>query len=216
MNNTWSDWFATNRTKIGPSWLQSVEYMYPVYSHIYHYAPPPRTLLEIGCGMGDSARALAIMGYTVKAIDNDVNILDKVTNHPVTIANGGIHFEFGNAFDPPKGFNVATSFGVVEHFSPSDRHTLLRAMTHCASLCAITIPSPLLNNSVQRIMGEHDIPLRRIIYECREAGWHILTSFGWGTHNRHYKLRDSLPPRIWRYLQSRGLFSLSFCVIGTH
>lgn len=214
-NPTWTDWYTKHRSKIGPSWLQSVEYMYPVYSTIYKHYPPPATLLEIGCGMGDSARALAIMGYTVKAIDNNPDILSRASSdHPVNVFNGGLHFEAGDAYNPPVGFDVAFSNGVIEHVQHPERIIMLEAMKRSATLCAVAIPSPLLCNSYLREMGENDVTLPQLLKECRYAGWNVVEYFGWGNPPKMRPIFDRMPPTLWRRLQGRGKCCLSFCVIG--
>src|SRR6186713_67753 len=42
-------------------------------------APPPATLLELGCGVGRVTRALTARGYAVTAVDESAAMLDHVT-----------------------------------------------------------------------------------------------------------------------------------------
>lgn len=212
MTTTWVDWFLA-RGDMRTAFITSLDYNFPVYKQLLQFAPPPATALEVGCGVGDAAKSLAILGYRVTAIDNDPAILAMAATHPVSVP--GVDFSLGDAFNPPPGpFDLATSFGIIEHFPYADRQLMLQSLIRVAKVACVVIPSPLLCSNSDRAMGERDIDFPKLFFECTEAGWSILMAFGWGMP-RPNRIRDFLLKGWGQYvLWPRGIWCNSFCVIG--
>lgn len=83
-------------------------------------APPPATLLELGCGVGRVTRALAARGYAVTAVDESPAMLAHVTGaRPVCGAIESL--ELGETFDV-----VLLSSFLVHAGDPAVRQALLR------------------------------------------------------------------------------------------
>ncbi len=181
---TWVEWFERGLARYGSWQAYSAAwcaYHAPLYDAIVRACPPPAALLELGCGIGCSASALAGRGYGVVGVDRDEAVLALAeslseTGPPIAFCLGD---EYSPAADGP--YDVVTCLGLVEHLDPPDRRQLLRRLTEIAPVQAVAIPSPLcLEVDGQCAMGEQPIPLEQLAAECREAGMQILESFGWG------------------------------------
>jgi SAM-dependent methyltransferase len=74
-------------------------------------AGPGTTLLELGCGSGEFARAAVDRGALVTAIDSDRSAVSVAA-----AAVPGAEFRFGDAHDPPPGpFDVVAAVQVLSH-----------------------------------------------------------------------------------------------------
>jgi SAM-dependent methyltransferase len=87
-------------------------------------APPPATLLELGCGVGRVTRALAARGYAVTAVDESAAMLAHVTGAR-TVHSPIETLELGETFDV-----VLLGSFLVHAGDPAVRQGLLRTCRH--------------------------------------------------------------------------------------
>lgn len=113
-------------TSPDPTWSNS--YLWPELLRILaREAPAPRTVFELGCGNGATARLLARHGYSVTGVDPSTSGIAIAKEHP----SERLHFEVGSTSDDLAGrfgrFPVVVSLEVIEH-CPSARE-YMRAFT---------------------------------------------------------------------------------------
>lgn len=116
-------------------------YILPVLKAILdRHAPPPRRLLDLGCGNGATARVLAGQGYEVLGIDS--------SDTGVQIAREACpeaRFEAGSAYDDLPAlygtFPLVLSLEVVEHlYSPRQFAETLRRLLEPGGLGVVSTP----------------------------------------------------------------------------
>ena len=92
----------------------------PLLRVLKDLAPPPRNVLEIGCGNGVTARRLAAEGYSVTGIDPSTSGIEMAKRHE----GERLRFEVGSTSDDLGAkygqFPVVVSLEVIEHI-PSAR-----------------------------------------------------------------------------------------------
>lgn len=84
------------------------------------YAPPPQRVLEVGCGLGTTARWLAEQAYTVTACDFSPRAVAEARRR--TAPQTAVHYEVADITGPgrPGVFPVVLDRGVL-HTCPTDR-----------------------------------------------------------------------------------------------
>jgi 2-polyprenyl-3-methyl-5-hydroxy-6-metoxy-1,4-benzoquinol methylase len=104
-------------------------------------APPPRRVLEVGCGSGNVVRKLIEVGYEVTGVDTDRRLIEKAYERckSATLVIGDI----ARLPPPLQGpYDVIGFFDVLEHLDkPED---LIRAALHWAqpgTLIIATVPA---------------------------------------------------------------------------
>lgn len=105
-----------------PTWSNA--YLWPPLLRVLRsVAPPPRSIFELGCGNGATARMLAAEGYSVTGIDPSESGIAIAKRHE----REGLRFEVGSTGDDLAGrfggFPVVVSLEVIEH-CPSAREFL--------------------------------------------------------------------------------------------
>jgi SAM-dependent methyltransferase len=88
---------------------------------IQHYQPPPATLLDLGCGVGTTARSLAIRGYSVFGCDQSAIAI--AAAREADTVNGRCEFatlDFLTAADQLPDAELVIDRGVL-HTRPSRR-----------------------------------------------------------------------------------------------
>jgi 2-polyprenyl-3-methyl-5-hydroxy-6-metoxy-1,4-benzoquinol methylase len=102
-----------------PTWSNA--YLWPpVLRVLKRAAPSPRSLFELGCGNGATARMLAAEGYAVTGVDPSASGIEIAKRHE----REGLRFEVGSTGDDLAAkfgrFPVVVSLEVIEH-CPSAR-----------------------------------------------------------------------------------------------
>jgi 2-polyprenyl-3-methyl-5-hydroxy-6-metoxy-1,4-benzoquinol methylase len=89
----------------------------PVLRVLKRVAPPVRSIFELGCGNGATARMLAAEGYSVTGVDPSTSGIAIARRHE----RDGLRFEVGSTADDLAGkfgrFPVVISLEVIEHCS---------------------------------------------------------------------------------------------------
>ncbi len=85
-----------------------------VRGDLLRHAPPPASVLEVGCGNGVNARRMAELGYSVTAIDSSVSGIEAARRIDSTV-----RFEASSIYDPLADrfgtFDVVVALEVIEH-----------------------------------------------------------------------------------------------------
>lgn len=97
-----------------PSWSNG--YLWPVLQRLLEkHAPPPRELLDLGCGNGAMSRMLATMGYRVTGIDPSESGIALAKQYE----SESLRFEIGSTTENLAArfgtFPVVVSLEVIEH-----------------------------------------------------------------------------------------------------
>lgn len=205
---TWLDWFTEALAKY-PSpqayYDDYKAYHAPLYDAVVRACPPPARLLEVGAGIGWSARALAERGYAVTALEPDQavwELYDEVDRKllalpPLAAGLWFMKFTLGQATvaDIGQPFDVVTCLGLLEHHDAPDRAVMLGQLAMLAPIVVVAIPAPLGLELNPPTMGEQAIELADLMAEVDAAGLQVVSGFGWG----------KVPGRVG---------DLSYCVVG--
>lgn len=155
---------------------------------ILDLSPPPKSLLDIGCGAMDRTGILAALGYQCSACDDFEDPwhrrngnLEKLTNFASSMQID-LHIQSDSSDLPwEKGtFDIVTAFDLIEHLHESPRNLLNTAggLVRDGGLIAVTTP-----NSVN---------LRKRLYVMRGRSnypeiWGFYEAIGlWRGHVREY------------------------------
>jgi ubiquinone/menaquinone biosynthesis C-methylase UbiE len=119
----------------------------PVIKLIRRIASPGERLLEAGCGSGRTAMLFSDMGYCTVALDLSHNLLERISSarkflpemYPVNADIGVLPFK-------GKVFKASYSFGVLEHFDPSDIVNFLIEQRRVAKYVLVDIPNDRCEN----------------------------------------------------------------------
>lgn len=107
----------------------------------------PAKLLEIGCGSGLLAGWFEDYGYSVYALDNDLDVLNTAKARLTAEKIGMPKFFHGDAFKAGAGmvkyspFAACYSQGLLEHFTDAEIYELLLQQTKLSSLTVFSVPS---------------------------------------------------------------------------
>ena len=202
-NMTWPQWF---RRQIAgyptpEAYLHAAaQYAQPLVESIRRLYPPPAKLLEMGCGIGGSARAFAAAGYDVLAVDRDPDILELASRLP-TVPR--LNYALGDELSAPGPADIVTCLGILEHYDAPERHQLLIRLRRCGAVLGLSIPTSWVNAG-SREMDERDLTLRELIREVTAAHWPVREAFGWGIPTTFARVAGYCPPGILYRIQRRG------------
>jgi len=190
----------------------------PLYDTLFKLLRPPKKILDVGCGYGGSTIILACMGYEVTGIDIDENMLRQAkTNASLfeKIGSTPVKFEFGDTFDLSKyyrGFDLAFSDGVVEHFRPEHAVQAIREQANTAKYVVVAVPTKYLNEPFEGYMYPHT--LRSLKAVCKRAGLITIKNLAFGNPPRQAlsTLQRITPPLVWS-VSFRKLFATKVACI---
>lgn len=195
--------------------IEHWEYNCPFHNRIYWLFPPPRTILEIGCGSALSGIYLSHKGYDVTCIDNNEKVLN-IAHESCRRLEGKIRLELGDMFnlDTSKKYDIIFSSGVIEHFPKEKAFEALQIQAKMIN-DALIIAVPSKYTLKPENFGDHvvyePLELRRIV---KKLGLRVIRQFGWGDINKFGILRDLfIPKETWNHLIA-WKYSASICVIG--
>ena len=86
------------------------------YQYLLKNYPPPRKILEAGCGLGRWVIALSKEGYDVTGIEIYEEALNTIKKNYTADNLTLVHGDIFNMNFPDESFDVITSLGVFEHF----------------------------------------------------------------------------------------------------
>lgn len=143
-------------------------------------------ILEAGCGTGIISTYLASLGYYVKAVDIDIDILklSKEIADEYSSLNKPI-FEKMDIFnlDVKEEFDVVFSNGVLEHFTDIEIKEIIKRQLDIAKYVIIGIPTIFFNQDEALYGDERFLPLehwRKLFSEINskivdESAYHYMT-----------------------------------------
>jgi len=104
----------------------------------------PKSMLDIGCGVGILTHEMVSMVRHIVAIDLSDNNIEAAKKH-----NSHKHIKYlcgdFTQMRLPVVFSLVCAFDVVEHIRPSDREEfLLNVCRHCFGTVLVSIPNPEL------------------------------------------------------------------------
>jgi SAM-dependent methyltransferase len=150
-------------------------------------APPPRNILEVGCGSGAVASALQKAGYQVTGVDTAERLVVKANERSPNST-----FVAGSVAELPDGvrgpFSVVGFFDVLEHLERP--HELLRASLKFAAPGALVLVTVPALRSLYTVVDELSGHKRR--YERGEIS-EVLESVGVAVLAEHGIFAATLP-----------------------
>ena len=126
-----------------------MEYLECLYKHSLLFQEinkeKPIKILEVGTGTGSMSIFLSHLGYEVRAIDNNIELLNRAQTLNRKM-NGNARFVFCDAFKIkekiwPNKFDVVFSQGFFEHFRDEDIKRLLNEQLEVGKTIFFSVPS---------------------------------------------------------------------------
>jgi SAM-dependent methyltransferase len=215
-NTDWENYFKETMEK--GFWKYVIDhwmYNLPFHISIEYFFPPPRTVLEVGCGSALSGIYLSHRGYDVTCMDNNEKVLN-IAHESCRRLEGKIKLELGDMFnlDTSKKYDIIFSSGVIEHFPKEKAFEALQIQAKMIN-DALFIAVPSKYTLKPENFGDHvvyePLELRRIMKKLRLK---VISQFGWGDIDKLKLLRNFIIPRgTWDYFFA-WKYSASICVIG--
>ncbi|MEO8432630.1 MAG: class I SAM-dependent methyltransferase [Acidobacteriota bacterium] len=189
-------------------WFLHWQYHTPLVDLLRQALPPGSRILDIGCGVGDTALLLAGFGYQVTGIDIEEPLVDRARE-----AAARLHvtaaFERGDLRDLAAHhgrFDATLSLGLMEHFDFDDAAGLLAEQARCAPRVIVNIPSVWAALSLP-FVDERPYTLRSLERLGRAAGLVPEVATGYGDvrgRRLHDAVRQVAPRGLYRWFQKRG------------
>lgn len=216
----WTDYHRKSKDAYHSYFASAVEhynYHSSVFYRIKKLLPPPACILDVGTGRGYGALCLHANGYRVTGVDiHEETLKDAAAN--AERMGFDISFERGDAVDLGKyhgGFDLAMSFGLVEHFETSQTVELLGEQARCARYVLAVIPTPhsLINCPA---MGERYYTPGGFRGLYKKAGLEVVATWGYGDVPLTWArvLRFGLPPLLHRFLAAHLSITMNLACIG--
>ncbi len=193
-------------------------YLTPVLSRIRARFPAGARLLELGCGAALHASLLAAWGYRVTAFDNDPRIVE-IARDTAAVFGQELDIRLGDALqlgdEEPGGYDLAYSFGLIEHFDRSETVAMLTEQGRLASHVMAVIPTKYTRYAAtvtdERI---YDLPGLKSMF--LDAGLTVEEAFVFGDVPTPPAaiLRRMLPPPAYRYVQTTFSYGMNSCAFG--
>jgi SAM-dependent methyltransferase len=217
----WQKWFAHNIAARGglfkyvyDSWV----FNSTLYDTLFRILPPPKKVIEIGCGYGIDTILLACFGYEVMAVDIDEKMLSKAMDNASLFERVGstpVKFELADAFDLSKyygEYDIAFSDGVIEHFTPEEAARAIREQAKAARFVVVAVPTRYLNETFDGY--RYPYTLRTLALLCKECGLIGIKNLALGNPpQRHLvALQRVMPHFVWNMFL-RGRFAVKAACI---
>ena len=157
--------------------------MSAMYHRLADILPFHGTILEIGCGSGRDARALADMGFSVVATDASLGMLREAERHAESNFSNlsFIHLPFPIPYNHPfleKKFDLVLSVAVLMHLTPEDRKKTLAQVSQLLKPMGYFYCSFKNQTGVDKRLYQH-IEIAELIAECCNVGLkNCLEEFG--------------------------------------
>ncbi len=184
---TWIEWLQDKYTSYGGliGYLyEHVCYARPLYEMIKTHTPPPRSIVDIGCGTAIPSVVLAGLGYRVLGVAVDKAMIqeaEKTKSLFTPLLQADVSFRVMDAFKlelPDKTFDIAFSSGTVEHFTWNDQIHLLKEHKRIAEHVVVSVPTRHIKDETPVFTYPHTPKtLRRL---CKSAGLNLISQVNIG------------------------------------
>lgn len=134
-------------------------FQFQLIRYIQREFPPPRRVLEVGCGTARLSILLVGLGYDVTATDLNNDFVKALK--PFCAAMPGLKADPASLFELPYGdeaFDLVVSQGVMEHFDSHDIIRGIREQLRVAHTVVIDVP----NNRSQANFGDERLFTNRL------------------------------------------------------
>lgn len=191
----------------------------PLYREIYKHVPAGGRILEVGTGGGPNLLWLASRGYETTGVDYVPQVIE-TARCLARAAELKITYEVADAFDLSgyRGFDVAFSVGMVEHWEYPESVRAIREQSACATTVIVSVPTGYIRRTTP-VTDERFFSRRALARMLRDAGLHHVRVFGYGDLAgwRGRASRLLIPDIPYRHLLQRHLHwpSSGLAAVGT-
>lgn len=189
----------------------------PLYARVCARVASGGRILEVGSGLGANAVWFAANGYDVVGVEYRPKLVDMARTITAEL-RVDCRFEVGDAFDLSayRDFDLAVSFGVIEHWTRSDTVRALREQATAARHVVAVVPTP--NTHYTGEVTDERFYSRRGMREIFvEAGLSNVVSYSYGAvPSRLYRTAEwLLPGQALKALRAWTLrFSMAHATFG--
>jgi len=204
----WVEYFESEAKPDAARWFDHWQYHTPLVDFLISRLPRGSRILDIGCGVGDTALLLAAFGYRVTGIDREEALVTRA-REAASRLEVPASFERGDLMDlsPHRGrYDAVLSLGLMEHFDFDEAARLLAEQALCAPRVVVNIPSVWANLALP-FVDERPYRLRDLERLGRRAGLVPEASMGYGDvrgRRLHDAIRQLAPRGVYRWAQKRG------------
>lgn len=191
----------------------------PLYARVCSRVRAGGRILEVGCGLGANAVWFAAHGYEVVGVDYRPALVDaaQAITAELQVDCG---FAVADAFDLSayRGFDLAVSFGMIEHWRRPDTMRALREQAASARHVVAIVPTPNTHYTGE-ITDERFYSRRQMREIFLEAGLSNVVSYSYGkVPSRLYRTAEWLLPgaglkalRAWtmRFSMAQATFGVA-------
>src|SRR2546427_1243344 len=201
----WDEYSLRNLEGDVVRWMsESWEFHLPLYWRIQKHVAPGGRILEVGAGGGQNLLWLASRGYECTGLE----YRDAVVSASKELASrlgSDVQLELGDAFDLSdyRGFDLAFSLGMIEHWEPDRSVAALREQAAAARIVIVVIPTENTRYA-DPVTDERFYRPGQLRALMRRAGLTEVRSFAYGTApTRRVRLaRQVLPPLLLASIQN--------------
>ena len=192
-------------------WFLHWQYHTPLLDLVQEVLPRGSRILDIGCGVGDTALLLAGFGYRVTGIDREEPLIIRARESALR-AGVDAAFERGDLMDLTSHYgryDAVLSLGLMEHFDPPEAARLLAEQARCGERVIVNIPSVWAALALP-FVDERPYRLKDLERLGRSAGLVPETLTGYGDvrgRKLHDAFRQIAPRGLYRWAQRRGYAS---------
>jgi len=189
----------------------------PLYERIAARVPPAGRILEVGSGLGANAVWFAARGYEVVGVDHRQKVVD-ASRAIAGELRMDCRFELADAFDlgAYRGFDLAMSFGMIEHWPRSDTVRALREQAQSAPQVTAVVPTANTGYTGE-ITDERFYTRRQMRLLFSDAGLSDVLTYSYGAvpSRRYRAARWVLPDPALKALRMSSLhFAMALAVFG--